>query len=60
MAYIPKDPIKHSYTPDEEKKMLNTDKYCLNWACRRIYKQKDNHKKACKCHPGKWDFGYSG
>jgi hypothetical protein len=36
------------------------DRYCLNWTCRKIFKGKDNHKKACKCHPGKWDFGYSG
>lgn len=20
----------------------------------------NNHKKACKCHTGRWDFGYSG
>ena len=36
------------------------DRYCLNWTCRKVFKGKDNHKRACKCHPGKWDFGYSG
>lgn len=45
---------------DEEKKINNKDRYCLNWACRKIFKQINNHKKACLCHPGRWDFGYSG
>ena len=46
-------------TADEEKKMNIKDKFCLNWACGKIFKNITNHKKACKCHPGKWDFGYS-
>jgi len=32
----------------------------MNMACGRKYKQEKNHKRACRCHPGKWDFGYSG
>lgn len=47
-------------TADEEKKLAIKDKICLNWACSKLYKHVHNHKRACKCHPGKWDFGYSG
>ena len=32
----------------------------MNWACNKIYKDAKNSKKACLCHPGRWDFGYSG
>lgn len=59
--YISKNPSRPpQMSADEEKKANNTDRYCLNWACKKMYKQINNHKKACKCHPGKWDFGYSG
>jgi hypothetical protein len=60
--YKPKNPRKRvaQLSADEEKKLLLKDKICLNWACGKIFKQGKNHKKACKCHPGKWDFGYSG
>lgn len=61
VAYQPKNPSKprQTLTADEEKKLNLKEKMCLNWACGKIYKQVNNHKKACKCHPGKWDFGYS-
>jgi hypothetical protein len=61
VAYIPKNPKKPKVhlTADEEKKLNVKDKFCLNWACGKIFKNLTNHKKACKCHPGKWDFGYS-
>lgn len=45
-------------TPDEQRKMDNTERYCLNYACKKIFKQVDNNKKACKSHSGKWDFGF--
>ncbi len=44
-------------TADEEKKLAVKDQVCLNWACNKTFKRAENHKKACKCHPGKWDFG---
>jgi hypothetical protein len=46
-------------TADEEKKLNMKDRYCLNWACGKIYKEMNNNKRACRCHPGRWDFGYS-
>lgn len=49
----------HKLSADEEKKMNLKDKICLNWACGKIFRNVTNHKRACKCHPGKWDFGYS-
>jgi hypothetical protein len=59
--YIAKNPPRPpQISADDEKKLAMKDRYCLNWACAKIFKQKDNHKRACKCHPGKWDFGYSG
>ena len=59
--YQPKNPSKPkvTLTADEEKKMNLKDKICLNWSCGKIYKNSKNHKKACKCHPGRWDFGYT-
>ena len=59
---MPKNPSKprQHLTADEEKKLSVKDKLCLNWACGKHFKNITNHKKACKCHPGKWDFGYSG
>lgn len=61
VTYHPKNPSKprQTMTADEEKKMNLKDKFCLNWACGKTFKNITNHKKACKCHPGKWDFGYS-
>ena len=61
VPYEPKNPGRPpTLSADEEKKMNIKDRYCLNWSCRKVYKQINNHKKACKCHPGRWDFGYSG
>jgi len=50
-------PEKTGPSADEEKKLALKDVVCLNWACNKIFKRGKNHKKACKCHPGKWDFG---
>jgi len=59
--YVPSNPGRPpAVSADEEKKLKNKDRYCLNWACTKVYKESNNHKKACRCHPGKWDFGYSG
>ena len=39
----------------------NEDRVCFNWGCGRAYKEVNNKKiKTCKCHPGRWDFGYTG
>lgn len=59
--YVAKNPNRPpQISADEEKKLSMKDRYCLNWTCRKTFKGKDNHKRACKCHPGMWDFGYSG
>jgi hypothetical protein len=29
---------REQLTPDEEKKLALQDRYCLNWACRKVYK----------------------
>ena len=42
---------------ESEKEM---DRKCFNIGCTKIYKDKDNDEKSCKCHPGKWDFGGNG
>lgn len=61
LPYQPKNPGRPAQlSGDDEKKMNAKEKYCLNWACGKKFKQMHNHKRACKCHPGKWDFGYSG
>lgn len=39
----------------------NEPRVCMNWGCSATYKEVDNKKvKTCHCHPGKWDFGYTG
>ncbi len=62
-AYVPMSQggrrAQETLSADEQKKLDSKDRYCLNWACLRVFQQKDNHKKACRSHPGKWDFGYS-
>lgn len=61
VPYEPKNPGRPpQLSADEEKKLNLKDRYCLNWACKKVYKQLNNHKRACRCHPGRWDFGYSG
>ena len=33
-------------------------RYCMNWGCTQgEFIVKENHAKACHCHPGKWDHG---
>ena len=54
-------PYVNPYHAKKEKEaMENENRYCLNWACETIYKENENHDKACKCHTGYWDFGHSG
>lgn len=54
-------PYINPYEVKKEKEALeNENRYCLNWACEKIYKEADNHNKACSCHTGYWDFGHSG
>ena len=36
------------------------DRYCFNWGCGKTYKDANNDDNSCKCHPGKWDHGFSG
>eukprot|EP01016_Furgasonia_blochmanni_P043743 TRINITY_DN5984_c0_g2_i3.p1 TRINITY_DN5984_c0_g2~~TRINITY_DN5984_c0_g2_i3.p1 ORF type:complete len:546 (+),score=119.87 TRINITY_DN5984_c0_g2_i3:764-2401(+) len=46
-----------------KKKMATEEeeRYCLNWACEKSYKEIENKKKrTCKCHPGTYDFGHTG
>lgn len=39
----------------------NDGRYCLNWACEKVFKQSENKKtKTCRYHPGVWDFGHTG
>jgi hypothetical protein len=45
-------------SPEEQMKLDKMDRYCLHYACKKTFKQVDNHRKACKCHTGKWDFGF--
>jgi hypothetical protein len=42
----------------EEEHELDTPMYCLNWGCEnKLYIYGKNHKKACRSHPGRWEFG---
>ena len=56
--------IKPYTNPKERRKMMeslaNEPRHCLNHACETVYKESENHEKACKCHTGYWDFGHSG
>lgn len=52
---VEKNPISR----DEQKKLDQLDKVCLHWACGKVFKEVNNHKKACRCHTGRWDFGNS-
>jgi hypothetical protein len=42
---------------DKEK---DEPRFCVRWACEKVFKSQDNHKRACQCHPGKWDHGSTG
>ena len=54
-------PYINPHTAKKEKEALeNENRYCLNWACEKTYKECDNHDRACICHTGYWDFGHSG
>jgi hypothetical protein len=32
----------------------------MNWACEKLFIESKNTKNSCLCHPGKWDYGYTG
>lgn len=54
-------PYVNPYHAKKEKEALeNENRHCLNWACEMVYKENENHDKACRCHTGYWDFGHSG
>ena len=42
---------------EKEKEM---DRYCFNWGCGKIFKDSTSTETSCRCHPGKWDHGFSG
>lgn len=44
----------------KREKEKDEPKYCLRWACEKVFKETENHEKACLCHPGKWDHGSTG
>lgn len=52
--------VNPSDTKKEKEALENENRYCLNWACEKVFKEVDNHDKGCKCHTGYWDFGHSG
>jgi len=52
-------PVMEHVSRDQQKKLDQLDQVCLHWACGKEYKEANNHKKACRCHTGRWDFGNS-
>ncbi|MGL4947876.1 MAG: hypothetical protein ACRC42_00615, partial [Mycoplasma sp.] len=47
----------------KQQKELTEPKYCLNWACEKVFYEKDYEKgliKNCRSHSGKWDHGCTG
>ena len=58
--YIPKTlPQKPYISRDEQKKLDQLEQVCLHWAWGKVFKEANNHKRACLCHTGRWDFGNS-
>jgi hypothetical protein len=60
-----KKPYENSATKLELLKMKrekekDEPRYCVRWGCEKSYKPVDNHHRACRCHPGKWDHGSTG
>lgn len=51
------DPYQKKATREQ---LMTAQRFCLNSACEREFKEVDNHDKACRCHTGYWDFGHSG
>ena len=47
---INKETGEKEYDPD-------TQMCCLNWTCGKTYRFGKNKKKACRYHPGRWEFG---
>ncbi len=45
---------------EEQERILKAERHCANWACEKKFKQEKNHKRACRFHTGRWDFGHSG
>ena len=51
----------HKLKLQHEQETENDNRYCLRWACEKVFKQVENKKKKmCKYHSGTWDFGHSG
>jgi hypothetical protein len=44
----------------KREKEKDEPRYCVRWGCEKSYKPADNHHRACRCHPGKWDHGSTG
>lgn len=44
----------------KREKEKDEPRYCLRWACEKIYKDTENIDASCVCHPGKWDHGSTG
>ena len=51
---------KSKISKEDQDKLENMERICLNWGCNVTYKQIENEPKACRFHPGKWDFGHTG
>jgi Rieske Fe-S protein len=58
--YVEKNPPREEKVDrDEQRRRDAMDRVCVHWACGKVFKEEDNHKKACRCHTGRWDFGNS-
>jgi hypothetical protein len=53
---------KHEILLRKREKEKTDPKYCMNWACGKLFKDtpEENKNKSCLCHPGKYDHGCTG
>lgn len=53
---------KHDILLRKREKEKTDLKYCMNWACGKLFKDipEENKNKSCLCHPGKYDHGCTG
>ena len=49
---LPYEPIDNQKKAKLRESLKNEQRYCLNWACESIFKDSENHQRACKSHPG--------
>jgi len=57
---LSEDPRMGGQKKREETLELLSDQemYCKHWGCQsKIYTYGKNHKRACRYHPGRWEFG---